>query len=466
MPRRICIALVCVALGWASNVNPVAAQPYENPAKTDKTEDLLSAGNRLREFGRAEGQPIPKLKQSSNQPSAKERAIQYRLKQPISLNFKDTPLREAIQTISIQSGIQVVPDLRALQEAKVNLDAPLSGGADNINMKNALNILLKPMRLTYIIEDDVLKITTEDRTISTPIRKIYKVADLVDPLPTVEGQQPRTTVEGELKELILNTIAKNSWEDMGGTGTIQYFPIEKALVVTHSQEIHEEIQLLLATLRKLQDLMVNVDVRFVHSSAEASQRLLNEMGQEDATRSVVMDSASIQRFLEAAKAQTIVAAPKINVYNGQRLAMSCVQKQIALTEFRAPVNEPTVAAIGRLSESRTDPPEVRDEKTTVLSQKEMTASGWRYDVQPTVAPDRKSVRLNLNFEHFVTEDAIERTTKAAASFTVPDQRTLIWRLGAAANGQHLFVLVTPRVIEREPEQEDVSLRNLPPIPGR
>jgi hypothetical protein len=36
MSRRMCIALVCLVLGWASNVNPVAAQPAEKPAKTDK----------------------------------------------------------------------------------------------------------------------------------------------------------------------------------------------------------------------------------------------------------------------------------------------------------------------------------------------------------------------------------------------------------------------------------------------
>ncbi len=104
------------------------------------------------------------------------------MKQPISLNFNNTPLREAINVMSIQSGIQVVPDMRALQEAKVNLDAPLSGGADNINMKNALNILLKPMRLTYIIEDQVLKVTTENRTKGRLVRITYPVGDLIVPV--------------------------------------------------------------------------------------------------------------------------------------------------------------------------------------------------------------------------------------------------------------------------------------------
>jgi hypothetical protein len=307
------------------------------------------------------------------------------------------------------------------------------------------------------------------------------------------GQEPRKTVEADLMQLIQNTIAKTSWEEMGGQGSLQYFPIEKTLVVTQCQEIQEEVQLLLATIRKLQDLMVNVEVRFVHASAETSQRLLRGMGQTGATveartmpetpatrsfinrpgsdlpgnplqtpngspRFVAMDQAATQRFFASAQAQTtaIVPAPKINVYNGQRLAMNCLRKQTEVTEFRVPINEPAVVAVGT---------ERRDEKATLVSHKEKTTSGCRYEVQPMVSADRKSVRLNLSFEHFVNEDAIERITKAAATFTVPDQRTLVWHLGATAGQQHLFVLVTPRVIVRE-EEEAIFLGNIAPIPGR
>ncbi len=265
----------------------------------------------------------------------KERAIEYRLKQPISLNFNNTPLRDAISSIAIQSGIQVVPDLRALQEAKVNLDAPLSGSADNINMKNALNILLKPMRLSYVIEDQVLKITTENYTIGRLVRITYPIADLIvpvedHPLPdqldmikvlaradrlveigytygvgmsgfgmnpgmpvsshgqglggafgSQSGQpgggapRPRTkdTIAQELKDLIQNTVSKNTWEDMGGTGGIQYFPMGLALVITQTQEVQEEVQLLLETLRKLQDLQVSVELRAVLVSETFFERI-------------------------------------------------------------------------------------------------------------------------------------------------------------------------------------------------
>jgi type II secretory pathway component GspD/PulD (secretin) len=83
----------------------------------------------------------------------------------------------------------------------------------------------------------------------------------------------KDTVAVELKDLIQNTISKNTWEDMGGTGGIQYFPMGLALVITQTQEVQEEVQLLLATLRKLQDLQVSVELRAVLVSETFFERI-------------------------------------------------------------------------------------------------------------------------------------------------------------------------------------------------
>ena len=112
----------------------------------------------------------------------KERKIQYRLKQPISFNFKDVPLQQAIQDLSKLSGVQVVPDMRALQEARIDVNSVLSSYVEDVDMKFALNILLNPLQLTYIIEDQVLKITTENRTRGRLVRVTYPVGDLIVPV--------------------------------------------------------------------------------------------------------------------------------------------------------------------------------------------------------------------------------------------------------------------------------------------
>jgi len=270
----------------------------------------------------------------------KERAIEYRLKQPISLNFKDVPLRQAIKDIAIQSGVQAIPDLGPLQDERVNLDAPLSISVEDIEMRAALNILLNPMKLTYVIEDQVLKITTENRTKKRNIRVTYPIADLViqvenHPLPDVlnilkalertmspsqfqmsplmqpayplgqgavathsggglgssfgsqapnqpgyqmtqDGQTPKRNPEQMadlLMTLVKNAVQKQSWEDMGGNGVIQFFGPGLALVINQPQEVQEEVQQLLASLRKLQDLQVSVELRAVLVSESFFERI-------------------------------------------------------------------------------------------------------------------------------------------------------------------------------------------------
>ncbi len=64
-------------------------------------------------------------------------------------------------------------------------------------------------------------------------------------------------------ELITATIAPDTWDDVGGEGSIQGFPTNLSLVVSQTQEIHEQIADLLEQLRRLQDLQVTIEVRFI-----------------------------------------------------------------------------------------------------------------------------------------------------------------------------------------------------------
>ena len=66
-----------------------------------------------------------------------------------------------------------------------------------------------------------------------------------------------------LIDLIQNTIAPDSWLDAGGAGTIEPFETSLSLVVSQTQQIHEEITDLLEQLRRLQDLQVTIEVRFI-----------------------------------------------------------------------------------------------------------------------------------------------------------------------------------------------------------
>ena len=66
-----------------------------------------------------------------------------------------------------------------------------------------------------------------------------------------------------LIELITSTIKPTTWDSVGGPGSIAPFETNLSIVVSQTQDVHEEIVDLLEQLRKLQDLQVTIEVRFI-----------------------------------------------------------------------------------------------------------------------------------------------------------------------------------------------------------
>jgi general secretion pathway protein D len=66
-----------------------------------------------------------------------------------------------------------------------------------------------------------------------------------------------------LIDLIKTTVKPTSWDDTGGAGSISPFETNLSLVVSQTQEVHEELSDLLEQLRRLQDLQVTIEVRFI-----------------------------------------------------------------------------------------------------------------------------------------------------------------------------------------------------------
>ncbi|MCC9607526.1 general secretion pathway protein GspD [Blastopirellula sp. JC732] len=66
-----------------------------------------------------------------------------------------------------------------------------------------------------------------------------------------------------LIQLITTTIEPESWEELGGPGAVQPFATNLSLVVSQTQEVHDKIADLLEQLRRLQDLQVTIEVRFI-----------------------------------------------------------------------------------------------------------------------------------------------------------------------------------------------------------
>lgn len=290
---------------------------------------------------RAKGRQIDPIYTQTKDPV--ERMIERRLETPESFHWKDTSLQQIIQDLKAQLNINVVPDTKALQKSNISLDMPMSLSVENVKAKSALTLLLNQAKLTYVIKDQVLQITTEEEAKGKLRQVIHPVADLIVPVenhqtPEVQnlnsallrhinrnaminynGGTPNTppgsipfnmglppqhygntlstppptnpdaasgfmpnpntkllkgqTMEHLLMDLIKNTVAQNSWNEVGGPAAIQYYPLGMALIVNQTLEVQEEVAALLQALRRLQDLEIAIEMRLVSVSEAFFERM-------------------------------------------------------------------------------------------------------------------------------------------------------------------------------------------------
>lgn len=110
-----------------------------------------------------------------------ERRISEQLTKTTQLDFLDTPLSDVIDTLKDMHGIEIQLDQRALQDVGIATDTPVTMRLQGVTLRSALRLMLRPLDLTYVIQDEVLLITTPEEAENRLITKVYPVADLAVP---------------------------------------------------------------------------------------------------------------------------------------------------------------------------------------------------------------------------------------------------------------------------------------------
>lgn len=278
-----------------------------------------------------------------------ERKIEQTLSGSVSMKFDNTTLREAITALRSNSGLNIVTDDVALEDEKISLESVVvNEDLKNLSMKDALSILLEKARCAFVVENNVVKITTTKRSKGRLVTKVFHVMDLVTPIPEyglsphhtfagamaakngvgglpgastsgptpfvpnsgikggelvsnglgLPGSNPggvpnvsgviQNTNEGrgqlamsplrgaysqQLMKLVTGMVRPYSWSELGGNGNISYYDIGGALVVNQTADVIGEVQQLLDSLRRLQDLSVSVEIRVVSLSEAFFERV-------------------------------------------------------------------------------------------------------------------------------------------------------------------------------------------------
>jgi hypothetical protein len=110
--------------------------------------------------------------------SPNEQKILSALNEPTEVAFNDNPLEEALNYLKELHNIEIWIDKAALQADGVATDQQVSLNFTVISLRSVLRLVLEPLALTFVIEADVLKVTTQKAADKTILTRIYPVGDL------------------------------------------------------------------------------------------------------------------------------------------------------------------------------------------------------------------------------------------------------------------------------------------------
>lgn len=162
-----------------------ALNQAENPGPYVDSDKPLHVDGPSLEIAKNRGRGIDTIRKMRTDA---EKEIQHRLTTTLDMSFNSTPLHQVVSDLKMLSGVNIVLETQALEEERIALDTPVSISLDRIKFESGLKLLLGNLKLTYVIADDVLKITTEKKARGRVEQRVYRVADLV--MPIEDYQQP------------------------------------------------------------------------------------------------------------------------------------------------------------------------------------------------------------------------------------------------------------------------------------
>jgi hypothetical protein len=181
-------------------------------------------------------------------PTAAEQRIKAMLDLKVSIDVADQPLSEWLSYLSDKYHVPIQFDVNGLRDAAIDPSTtPVGVQVNDISLRSALKLVLSEHNLTYLLKDEILLVTTTDKANACLMLCIYDVRDLVsDANNAVDG-----AAVSQLTTVITNTLASPTWNTSGGPATIQPFGHNGicVLVISQTQEVHEQIEQLLADLR-------------------------------------------------------------------------------------------------------------------------------------------------------------------------------------------------------------------------
>lgn len=169
--------------------------------------------------------------------SVSEAAIFQKLDEPIGVTFDDLPLFDAMRRLADRHSFNVWIDENSLRDEGISIGSELSFDYENVSLRSALRRMLDPQQLTFVVEDDVLKITTQIFAEESGRGRIYAMRRLVP------GEDYDSIIE-----LVTTVVSPDSWE-ISRPGRFTELP--GLFCLSQMQHVHREIAQVLHDLEQI-----------------------------------------------------------------------------------------------------------------------------------------------------------------------------------------------------------------------
>lgn len=177
--------------------------------------------------------------------------IETSLAKPVSYHFNDVPLKDVVARLQADSGIPFVVS-RKIEDAGVELHDGITFRGDQVSLRSFLQAMLADRNLTFIINNEVLLVTTVEDAQSPEkmVVCVYPVRDLIEYPPPRVGEPPGH--DSDALGQVIMTLEPDCWRV--GTQFLTFHDLTGCFVIAQTDAYHEKIVALLAALRKAKAL--------------------------------------------------------------------------------------------------------------------------------------------------------------------------------------------------------------------
>jgi hypothetical protein len=149
----------------------------------------------------------------------------------INVEFTETPLSEALRFIAQQVDAQLYLDPKSIADAAIATDSPITLTLKQVPAEMALDLILQVHQAGYTLRSGIVIVRTQTDLAQDMETNVYHVSH--------EAAQ-------RLAEIVPITIATDSWNTVGGPGSMAVF--YDSLIISHTPEVHRRVGKLLKDL--------------------------------------------------------------------------------------------------------------------------------------------------------------------------------------------------------------------------